>query len=66
MYKVHLPEKYYRIYNVVLVLLLKLWTASYDLKKTPLLDLKDDQEVYKPKFIEIYINTAKGCQYLVK
>ena len=41
-YKVRLPEKYYRIYNVVLVLFLKLWTAPHDLKKTPLLNLKDD------------------------
>ena len=59
-YKVYLPEKYYRIYNVVLVLLLKPWTALHDLKKTPLLHLKNNQEVYKPKSIEIYINTAKG------
>ena len=41
-YKVRLPEKYYRIYNVVPVLLLKPWTAFYDLKKAPLLDLKDN------------------------
>ena len=41
-YKVRLPEKYYRIYNVVLVLFLKPWTAPHDLKKTPLPDLKDD------------------------
>ena len=65
-YKVRLPEKYYRIYNVVPVSLLKPWTAPYNLEKTPLLDLKDNQEVYKPKSIKIYIDTAKGCQYLVK
>ena len=41
-YKVRLPEKYYRIYNMVPVLLLKLWTAPHDLKKAPLPDLKDD------------------------
>ena len=34
-YKVRLPEKYYRIYNVVLVLFLKPWTVPYDLKKPP-------------------------------
>ena len=66
MYKVRLPEKYYRIYNVVPVSLLEPWTAPHDLEKAPLPDLKDDQEVYKPKSIEIYINTAKGRQYLVK
>ena len=65
-YKVRLPEKYYRIYNMVPVSLLEPWTAPYDLKKTSLPDLKDDQEVYKPKSIEIHINTAKGRQYLVK
>ena len=41
-YKVRLPEKYYYIYNIVLVLLLELWTAPYDLKKTPFLNLKDN------------------------
>ena len=41
-YKVRLPEKYYRIYNVVLVSLLKPWTAPHDLRKTPLPDLKND------------------------
>ena len=41
-YKVRLSEKYYRIYNVVLVSLLEPWMAPYDLKKAPLLDLKDD------------------------
>ena len=59
-YRVRLPEKYYRIYNVIPVLLLEPWTAPYDLKKAPLLNLKDDQEVYKPKSIEIYMDTAKG------
>ena len=58
-YRVRLPEKYYRIYNMVPVLFLKPWTAPYDLKKTPLPDLKDNQEVYKLKFIKIHINTAK-------
>ena len=41
-YKVRLLEKYYRIYNVVLVLLLKPWTAPHDLEKTPLLNLKNN------------------------
>ena len=41
-YKVHLPEKYYRIHNMVPVSLLKLWTALYDLKKAPLPNLKDN------------------------
>ena len=41
-YKVHLLEKYYRIYNVVLILLLKPWMAPHDLKKTPFPDLEDD------------------------
>ena len=66
MYRVRLPEKYYGIYNVVPVLFLKPWTAFYDLEKTSFLNLKNNQEVYKPKFIEIYMDTAKGCQYLVK
>ena len=65
-YKVRLPEKYYRIYNVVPVSLLKPWTAPHDLEKTPFLDLKNDQEVYKPKSIEIYMDTVKGYQYLIK
>ena len=65
-YKVRLPEKYYRIYNVVLVSLLEPWTAPHDLEKTPLPDLKNNQEVYKPKSIETHINTVKGRQYLVK
>ena len=65
-YKVRLPEKYYRIYNVVPVLLLKLWITPYDLEKTPLPDLENDQEVYKPESIEIHMDTAKGRQYLVK
>ena len=65
-YKVRLPEKYYRIYNVVLVLFLELWTAPHDLEKTPFLDLKDDQEVYEPESIEIHIDTAKGRQYFIK
>ena len=41
-YRVCLPEKYYRIHNVILVSLLKPWTAPYDLKKTPFLNLKDN------------------------
>ena len=65
-YKVRLPEKYYRIYNVIPVSLLKPWTAPHDLKKTPLPDLKDNQEVYEPKSIKTHIDTAKGRQYLVK
>ena len=65
-YKVRLPEKYHRIYNVIPVLLLKPWTTPHDLKKAPLPDLKDDQEVYKPKSIKIHINMAKGRRYLVK
>ena len=65
-YKVRLPEKYYRIYNMVPVSLLKPWTAPHDLKKTPLPDLEDDQEVYKPESIKTYMDMAKGCQYLVK
>ena len=65
-YKVRFPEKYYHIYNMVLILFLKPWTAPHDLKKTPLPNLKNDQEVYKLKSIEIHINTAKGRRYLVK
>ena len=65
-YRVRLPEKYYHIYNVVLILFLKPWMAPYNLEKAPLPDLKNDQEVYKPKSIEIHINTAKGRRYLVK
>ena len=66
MYKVRFPEKYYCIYNVVPVSLLKPWTAPYDLKKAPFLDLKNDQEMYEPKSIKIYMDTAKDRQYLVK
>ena len=66
MYKIRLPEKYYRIYNMVLVLFLKPWTAPHDLEKTPFLNLKNNQEVYKLKFIKIYMDMAKGYQYLVK
>ena len=66
MYKVRLPEKYYYIYNMVLVLFLKPWIVPYDLEKAPLLNLKNDQEVYKPKSIEIHMDTVKGYQYLVK
>ena len=66
MYKVYFPEKYYRIHNVVLISFLKPWTVPHDLEKTPFPDLENDQEVYKPKSIEIYMDTAKGCQYLVK
>ena len=51
---------------MVPVSLLEPWMAPHDLKKTPFLDLENDQEVYEPKFIEIHRNTAKGCQYLVK
>ena len=40
--------------------------TPHDLKKTPLPDLKNDQEVYEPKSIEIHIDTVKGHQYLVK
>ena len=60
MYRVRFPEKYYRIYNVVLVSFLKLWTAPHDLKKAPLPDLKNDQEVYEPKSIKIHMDMAKG------
>ena len=41
-YRVRLPEKYYRIYNVVPVSFLKPWTVSHDLEKAPLPDLKND------------------------
>ena len=41
-YKVRLPEKYYRIYNMVPVSLLELWTAPHDLEKASLLNLKND------------------------
>ena len=51
---------------MVPVSLLKPWTAPHDLEKASLPDLEDDQEVYKLKSIEIYMDTAKGCQYLVK
>ena len=66
MYKVRLPEKYHRIHNVVPVSLLKPWTVPHNLEKTPFPDLKNNQEVYKPKSIETYIDTAKDRQYLVK
>ena len=66
MYKIRLPEKYYRIYNVVLILFLKPWTAPHDLKKALFPDLKDDQEVYKPESIEIYMDITKDRQYLIK
>ena len=65
-YKVHLPKKYYRIHNVVPISFLKPWTPPHDLKKTPLPNLKDDQEVYKLKSIKTYINIIKNYQYLVK
>ena len=61
MYKVRLPEKYYRTYNVVLILFLELWTASHDLEKTPLLNLENDQEIYEPEFIKIYMDMVKSC-----
>ena len=41
-YKVYFLEKYYYIYNVVLVLLLEPWTVFLDLEKTPFLNLKDN------------------------
>ena len=41
-YRVCFLEKYYCIYNVVLVSFLKLWTASHDLEKALFPDLKDD------------------------
>ena len=59
-YRVRLPEKYYRIHNVVPILLLKPWIIPHDLEKASLPDLKDDQEVYKPKSIKTYMDTAKG------
>ena len=65
-YRVRLPEKYYCIHNVVPVSLLKPWTAPHDLGKAPFPNLEDDQEVYEPKSIEIYMDTAKGRRYLVK
>ena len=65
-YKVHLPEKYYRIHNMVPVLILEPWTTPYNLKKTPFPDLKNDQEVYEPKSIETHMDTANSRRYLVK
>ena len=59
-YKVRLPEKYYRIHNMVPISFLKPWMAPHDLKKTSLPDLKNNQEIYKPESIKIHINTAKG------
>ena len=41
-YKVRLPEKYYYIYNMVPISLLKPWTVSHDLKKTPFPNLRDN------------------------
>ena len=35
--------------------------VPYDLEKTLFPDLKNDQEVYKPKSIKIHMDTAKGC-----
>ena len=58
-YKVRLSEKYYRIYNVVPVLLLEPWITPHDLEKTPFLNLKNDQEVYKLKSIKTHINIVK-------
>ena len=68
-YKVRLPEKYYCIYNVVLMSFLEPWITPYDLKKTPFPNLKDDQEVYKLKFIKIYnyrYNEGLSIPYKVK
>ena len=65
-YKVHLPEKYYRIYIIIPVSFLKPWTAPHDLEKAPLPDLKNDQEIYELKSIEIYMDTANSRRYLVK
>ena len=65
-YRVRLPEKYYRIHNMVPVSLLEPWTAPHDLKKTPFPDLKNNQEVYEPESIEIHMDTAKDRQYFVK
>ena len=65
-YRVRLPEKYYCIYNMVLISFLKPWTAPYDLKKAFFPNLKDDQEVYKLKSIKIHMDMAKGYRYLVK
>ena len=41
-YKVRLLEKYYHIYNMVPMSFLEPWTVPHDLKKTPLLNLKDN------------------------
>ena len=41
-YKVRLLEKYYCIYNMVLILFLKPWTAPHDLEKALFLNLKDN------------------------
>ena len=65
-YKVRLPEKYYRIYNVVPVSFLEPWMVSHDLEKTPFPDLKNDQEVHEPKSIKIHMDTAKDRRYFVK
>ena len=59
MYKVRLSEKYYCTYNVVPVSLLKPWIAPHDLEITRFPDLKNNQEVHKPEFIKIYMDTAK-------
>ena len=59
MYQVDL-KKYYRIYNIIPVSLLKLWTAPQGSKKNPFPDLKNDQKVYEPESIEIHMNKAKG------
>ena len=59
-YRVRLPEKYYRIYNIVPISLLEPWTAPHDLEKTPFPDLKNDREVYELKSIKTHMDTAKG------
>ena len=41
-YKVRFLEKYYCIYDVVLMLFLELWTVPYDLEKALFPHLEDD------------------------
>ena len=65
-YKIRFSEKYYYIYNVVPISLLKTWTTPHDLEKASFPDLKNDQEVYEPKSIEIHMDIAKDYRYLIK
>ena len=63
-YRVDLPSKYSRIYNVFPVSLLEPWTATRGLISLP--ELEDDQEVWQVEDIETHKDTSRGRRYLVK